>query len=190
MLIKSSKIILALILCSASAFSAEKISLPLINFELMSSNVHEKMELVLMSPENMLKRYRPSGAKITKKYVDRSQVQFYAEKTVYLYTKKVFIKGYFTVEKNQACVSKDDTGYIANMDLFGSDLIITDNIEKYTAQICVSKISQDKAFVKVKANLHKSFNYSSIVGPIITDILSAQTGAFIEAITDEVKSIK
>ena len=188
--IKTPLLIFSVFMVSTSALSAQTTHLPVANFELVTSNVMEKIENVLLSPENLLKRYRPAGAKITNKTVDRNQFQFNAEKTVFAYTQNVFIHSYFNIAKNSHCASKEETGYIARMDFSGSDKLITDNVEKYEAQICVKEISEIKVKVQVRAKLTRGNDYNFVVGPIISDMIAAQNNPFIEAISNEVKSIK
>ena len=190
MAIKTSITAIFIMLFSTMAMGAQTIQLPVASFDIKTTNVLEKIENVLLNPENLLKRYRPAGAKITNKSVDRDQFQFNAEKTIFFFTQNVFIHSYFNVTRDGTCPVKTDTGYIAKMDFSGSDKMITDNIEKYEAQICVKDLGGDKVKVLVKARLTRGNDYSSIIGPIIFDMIAAQNSAFIEAISGEVKSIK
>lgn len=188
--IKTPLFTLTLFLISTVAMSAQTIQLPVAHFELTTKDVMNKIEGVLLNPENLLKRYWPAGAKITNKTVDRNQFQFHAEKTVLAYTQNVFIHSYFNIAKNNNCASKEDTGYIARMDFSGSDKLITDNVEKYEAQICVRELSETKAKIQVRARVTRGNDYNFIIGPIISDMIAAQNNPFIEAISKEVKSIK
>ncbi len=190
MQIKSSLIAVSLFMMSTVAMSAQTIQLPVTSFELKTDNALDKIESVLLNPESLLKRYKPAGAKITNKSVDRNQFQFNAEKTVFAITQNVFIHSYFNISRDSNCSSKEETGYVAKMDFSGSDKMITDNVEKYEAQICVKELTEGKVKVQVKARLTRGSDYSFIVGPIISDMIAAQNSAFIEAISNEVKHIK
>lgn len=190
MAIKSSLLAVSLFMIATVAMGAQTIQLPAVSFELKTANGMDKIESVLLNPESLLRRYRPVGAKITNKSVDRNQFQFNAEKTVFLITENVFIHSYFNVTRDNTCATKGDTGYVAKMDFSGSDKMITDNIEKYEAQICARELSEGKVNVQVKARLIRGNDYSSIIGPIISDMIAAQNSAFIEAISHEIKSTK
>lgn len=175
---------------AASILLADTTSLEAVNFEIKTQRGLEKIENVLLSPENLLKRFRPAGAQITNYSVSSGQFQFTAKKTVFLITKTVFVHSDFDVERSSACSSKLDTGYLAKMDFAASDDLITDNIEKYEALICVREKTMGILNVQVKARLFKSRNYNSVVGPIISDMIAAQTKPLIDAIMSEVKILK
>lgn len=172
---------------ATSVLMADTTSLDAVNFEIKTQRGLEKIENVLLSPENLLKIFRPAGALVTNYSVSQGQFQFKAKKTVFLITKTVFVHAVFDVERSSACSSKLDTGYLAKMDFANSDDLITDNIEKYEALICVREKTVGILNIQVKARLFKSRNYNSVVGPIISDMIAAQTKPLVDAISSEVK---
>jgi hypothetical protein len=101
-------------------------------------------------------------------------------------SKTVFVHSYFDVTSDPGCNSKTEKGYLAKMDFAGSDDLITDNIDKYEALICVQEDSPESLKIKVSAKLFKGNSYSMILGPIVSDIIAAQTGPLIDAISAEV----
>lgn len=178
------KFLLAFIILSLSltAMSSEVTNLPKVDFDLATDNALQKIDDVLLNPEDLLQKFQPAGAIITKKSVDRRQLQFYAKKTVLFITKNVFIHSYFDVTSNNDCQGKEEKGYLAQMDFAGSDALLTDNVEKYEAQICVKEVASGKLHIQVRAKLLMGNDTNIIMKPIISDIIAAQTGAIILAI--------
>jgi hypothetical protein len=161
------------------------ITLPPINFDMTVVNGQEKLEELLLNPRRLLDRYEPAGAIITNKSVGNNQFQFNAEKTVLFYTANVFITSTFEISRGNKCISPEDKSYIVKMQFYGSDQLITDNIDKYEAHICAKIKSSNVLNIQVIATLTKGSSYSRIVGPIISDMISAQTNALVKAIKIE-----
>ncbi len=175
-------------LLSFASNADDIILLPKVNFEIESKNALSKIKDVLLIPENIIKRYEPTGATISKKSVDKNQFQFNATKSVLFISKTVFVHSYFEIEESSSCSSQKEIGYMAKMDFSGSDAFLTDNIEKYEAIICFQEKSSSNLAVTVMAKIYKGNFYSSVVGPIMRDMIAAQTQPLIRAITEEVKS--
>ncbi|MDO9180811.1 MAG: hypothetical protein Q7U04_00315 [Bacteriovorax sp.] len=172
-----------------SAVAEEIITLPIVNFNLTSSNVLINLENTFANPERMLKRYYPTGAKIEKMSVDHNQFQFYATKRVMLISKTVFVHGNFDMQSNvPGCRSKSEKGFLAIMDFTGSDDLLIDNIEKFEALICVQEKSSTSLDISVTGRLYKGNNFMPLIASIVTDLISAQTDPLIKAISEEVKS--
>jgi hypothetical protein len=180
------KIICLLFIITFTANAADTIDLPIVNFDITTAKALEKIEDTLLNPEKLIKRYQPGGAKIKDKSVENGQFQFNATKRIMMISKTVFVHSYFDVTSDSGCISKKEKGYLSKMDFAGSDDLITDNIDKYEALICVQEDSPDSLKIKVSAKLFKGNSYSMILGPIVSDIIAAQTGPLIDAISAEV----
>lgn len=179
--------VLACLLLSFSSQGADVVELPKVIFEIKSANALEKLEQTLMTPESMLKRFRPGGAKIMDKFVDRGQLQFLATKKVLMISKTILVHSIFDVTTISTCKSQSKKGFLVQMDFAGSDGLLTENIEKYEAQICVEEKSSNHLRIQISAKLYKGKDFNGVIGSIVSDMIAAQTSPLIQAITEEVK---
>lgn len=182
-------ILLLIILSSLNLYGSETINMPAVSFDIASTNADQKLNDVLLNnPENILNRFKPTGAKISQMIVQHNQFQFIANKTVFFITKTLEVKGTFAIHESQECPNKADLGFVTEMDLNGSDPLVTDNIERYEALICAKKISDNNLHINVFPKLYKGNNYNSILGKIMSDMFASQTTPLIQAISEAVNA--
>lgn len=171
---------------STAVFAADSnvVHLPVTTFGIKVNGAMEKLEMTLLNPEDMLRRYQPGGADIKHKSVDKGQFQFYATKKISIFSKTIFIYSSFDVSRSSKCGATATKGFLAKMDFSGSDRMLTDNIESYEALICVKENSSNDLRVDVKASLRKGREFNPVIGPIVSDMIAVQTPPLVAAIKE------
>lgn len=181
---------LVLLLVFSSNLFAEEMLIPTQKFQISASNVEEKIELAIKYPESTLKRFQPAGAKITNKRVSNNNISFNATKSVLMISKTVHVNGILNTEQNNRLCQKNESGYKLTLELDGSDMLITDNIDRMEANLCVSSVSKSMADIRVSSKVILGNNYSSAMGSIAADMIKLQINPLINALTEEIKAMK
>ncbi len=173
-----------MLMLSPSVFARQSIPLSPINFSVSAAHVLSKFEQVVLQPENLLRRYRPVGVKISNKRVAGNEVSFTATKTVLVISKSVYVHG---------ILDSHDTGhgcYSLRMHFESSDPLVTNNVDELQAQICVREDSDSKLTAQVKSLIITGDRYSRALGPMAVNLIKDQVQPIISALTEEIKSMR
>ncbi len=176
-----SLLLLSAVAIASKALALESVALPISSFELKTANVFNKLEMVANDPEGLLKRFKPSGLKLISKSVSLNKIEMQVSKTVMFISKEVHltavldIKAFRTVNPQEFC-------YDIKLDLAGSDLIITANVDSLNMIVCGTLVNENLARIKVWPKIIKSPDFHSLIGPISTDIISEQINPMIQSI--------
>ncbi|MBY0416096.1 MAG: hypothetical protein K2Q18_18130 [Bdellovibrionales bacterium] len=187
---KKAMIFLLLLAVAPSAFAKNSIALSPISFRVSADNVLAKFEQSALYPEGVLRRFRPVGAKFSNKQVSLNTISFIATKTILFVSKSVHVNGVLdSIADNRSC-SQQDVGYVLNMHFEGSDALVTNNVEGLEAIICLRPMSDTELIAAVRSRIIIGNNYSSILGPMAVDLIKEQVTPLLNALTEELKSLK
>jgi hypothetical protein len=159
-------------------------------FEIATPHPLEKLEMTLKYPEGLLQKFKPEGAKVTKKNVSINNVSFNATKSYLLVSQTIFVTGAFDSNESSAGCLKSEKGFDINFTFEGSDSLVENNIDRIEVKLCVKEINQNLISGSVKGKIVKGKNYSSIIGPFVKGIIEAQINPLLKALHDDVLSQK
>lgn len=178
------------LLVSSSVFARQSIGLPPINFQVSAQNAQSKFDQVVHDPENILKRYKPVGVKITNKRVSHNEISFTAIKTVLFISKSVYVHGVLDTREVSVGCSRDERGYSLKMRFDSSDQLVTNNVDELRALICVREVSESSIAGQIRPLLIKGERYSSTLGPIAVNLIKDQVQPLLNAVTEEIRSMR
>ena len=137
-----------------------------------------------------MKRFNPAGAKIDNKRVLKNVINFNITKTVLFVSKVVKVNGTLeSIEDSSGCANNLE-GYNIVLNFDGSDAIVTDNIDRLEAKLCVDISKSNQLVGSVKGKIYKGNNYSNAFGTIAKGIIEAQVNPLINALNAEIQSIR
>ncbi len=177
------------ILLSQSVLAQQSVALSPITFQINATNALSKFEQTVLYPERLLNRYRPVGAAISQKKVSQNVISFVATKSVLFLSKSVYVNGIFESSADSRACSKGETGYQLRMSFDSSDRLVTDNVDGLEATICLQSQSTAKLSGIVRSKVIIGNNYSNTLGPVALNLIKAQVGPLINALTEEIKSL-
>lgn len=178
------KYLLLSFLVSFSALARQSIPLAPIAFRVSASSALSKFEQVVLQPENLLRRYRPVGVKISNKHVAGNEVSFVATKTVLFISKSVYVHGILeSRDSGRGC-------YNLRMHFESSDALVTNNVSEMQAQICVKEESDSKLTASVRSQIITGDRYSSTLGPMAVNLIKEQVQPLITALSEEIQSMR
>lgn len=160
------------------------------SFQVIAPDVLSKLEDSLKYPEGILKRYKPTGARISQKEVSQNQINFVATKSVLFISKSVFVSSVLEMQDNDKSCAPGEKGYRLSLSFDGSDRLVTDNIDHLEADLCVRVESGKKMNGVVKPKILLGKDYSSTLGPIAVNLIKDQVTPLIESLTEEIKSMR
>ncbi len=178
------------LLLSSSAFAQRSVSLSPIRIEISAENVLSKFEEAVLNPEDVLRRYRPSGFKVTNKRVARNEISFTATKTVLFVTKSLYVHGLLDSSETRSGCSRGEKGYNLNMRFDSSDHLVTDNVDELQALVCLSEESDSKISGQIHSQIILGSKYSKPLGPFAVSLIKDQVSPLISALTEEIKSMR
>lgn len=182
--------IIFLLLLAPAIFAKQSDELAPITFQVNTENALLKFRQTLLYPEGLLKRFAPTGAQITDKKVSQNVVSFVATKKVLAISKSVFINGILdTAEDNRICPKKEE-GYKLKLLFDNSDDFIIDNVEGLEIVVCLRSQTGSKLTADFKAKIVHGNNYSSIVGPFVISLIKDQVSPLLNALSEEIRSLK
>ena len=182
--------IITLLTIAPSVFAKESITLSPINFQINAVDALSKVEQTVLYPEGLLKRFQPVGAKISNKKVSQNVISFVATKSVLFISKSVYVNGILdSVEDSKSCL-KDGVGYKIKMSFDASDDLVTNNVEELQATICLYPQSDSKLVGNVQSKIVTGNNYSKVLGPTAVNLIKEQVSPLLNALTEEIKSLK
>lgn len=183
-------LIFLMLLMAPAVFANQSIALTPINLELSADHVLSKFEQTILYPEGMLTRFKPVGAIISNKKVSQNEISFIATKNVLFISKSVHVNGILeSNEVNEKC-SKDDVGYVLKMRFDSSDSLVTNNVESLEAIICLHSKSDTKLIGNVQSKIIIGNHYSNTLGPVAINLIKAQITPLLNALTEEIKSLR
>lgn len=185
------KIILfaAVMSVSVTAFG-QSVSLAPINFQISASHALSKFEDAISHPEDVLRRFRPAGVRVSNKYISRNEITFTATKTVLVVSKSVNVRGVFDSQEVGRGCAASEKGYMLSMHFQGSDRLVTDNVREMRALVCLRENSNSNISGKVRAQIIKGSRYSSTLGPMAINLIRDQVSPLISALTEEIRSMR
>lgn len=182
---------LLLLVAPTITFAKESVALSPINFQINADNALSKFEQTLNSPERLLKRFQPVGAKISKKQVSHNAISFVATKTVLFISKSVYVNGVLDSNvDDRVCSTKGAIGYRLTMRFDGSDALLSNNVEEIEATICLRSQSEKTIIGNAQSKVILGDNYSKALGSIAVDLIKDQVPALLSALTEEIKSLR
>ncbi len=169
---------------SYSAFAGQSVQLAPINFQVSASDALSKFEQVVSQPENLLRRYKPVGVKISNKQVAGNEVSFTATKTVLFVSKSLNVHGIFeSREVSRGC-------YRMTMHFDSSHHLVTDNVDHLQASICLREESTSKISGVIRSQIILGSRYSRTLGPIAVNLIKDQVQPLLSALTEEIRSMR
>lgn len=182
--------IIFLFIVAPSVFAKQSVEIAPITFEVNAESALSKFRQTILYPEGLLKRFAPTGAQISKKKVSQNVVSFVATKRVLAISESVFINGILdTVEDDRICPKKEE-GYKLKLLFDHSDDFITDNVEGLEIAVCLRSQSNSKLTANLKAKIVHGNNYSSLVGPFVISLIKDQVTPLLDALNEEIRSLK
>lgn len=180
---------LALILSTVTAF-AQSIPMAPVNFQVNSDQALSKFEAAISHPEDVLRRFRPAGVKISNKQVSGNEISFTATKTVLLISKSVYVHGVFESNEVSRGCSRDEKAYNLRMHFPSSSRLVTDNVQELRALVCLRENSSSNISGQVRAQIIKGSRYSNTLGPMAVNLIKDQVAPLLRALTEEIKSMR
>lgn len=184
------KLLLLFCLLFGSAFAEEFFPVPAVKFQITSNNPIDKLTASLKYPEDLLRRYKPEGAKISNKRVSNNHISFNATKTYMLISKTVGIHGTFDANENDVGCAHNEVGFDLVFVFDGSDQLVSDNIDRLEAKLCAKEQTKTLAMAVVRTKIFKGRNYSNALGPVVKGIIEAQINPLLRALNEELQSSK
>jgi hypothetical protein len=182
--------IFLLLIMAQAVFAKESVVLSPISFQVSADDALSKFEQTVLYPENLLKRFKPVGAKISNKHVSQNTINFVATKTALIFSKSVYVNGILESSEDGRACSKGDVGYVLKMHFDTSDALVTNNVEELEAVICLHSQSETTLAGIVRPRVITGNKYSSTLGPIAVNLIKAQVSPLIHALTEEIKSLR
>lgn len=184
-------VILLLFIVAPSVFAKQQsIALSPINFQVNANDALFKLEKTLLYPEGLLNRFRPVGAKISNKRVSQNVVNFVATKSALFISKSVYVNGILDSNVDNRSCSKEDVGYSLKMNFDSSDDLVTNNVEELQAIICLHSQSNSKLAGIVQVRIILGNKYSNTLGPIAINLIKDQVPPLLNALTEEINSLR
>lgn len=175
---------------ASTVFAKESIALSPINFQVNTENALSKLDKTLLNPEGLLTRFVPVGAKISNKNVSHNVISFVATKSAFFISKSVYVNGVLESKEDNKSCSKDEVGYSLRMYFDSSDDIVTNNVDELQAIICLKSQSTSKLVGTVRSKIITGNNYSKALGPIAVNLIKEQVSPLLNALTEEIKSLR
>ena len=182
--------ILFLLLLAPYVFAEQNVTIAPITFQVNAQEALSKFDQTLLYPESLLKRFRPVGAKISDKRVSQNVISFVATKTVLFISKSVYVNGILDVTQDNRICSKEEVGYRLKMRFDSSDHLLTDNVDELQANVCLRSESDTKITGLVQSKIIIGNNYSKALGPIAINLIKDQVSPLLNALTEEIKSLR
>lgn len=177
-------------LLATPVIAGKSIDLAPMVIQVSTNNALSKIEQTLLYPENLLKRFEPVGATITNKRVSQNVISFTATKTKLFISKSVYVNGIFEASENKKSCPNGEFGFNLRMHFETSDALVTDNVEELQAILCLKGESSSQLNGNVRSKIVLGKNYSSLLGPKIVGLIQEQVNPLINAITEEIKSLR
>ena len=177
-------LLLLVLSVSPSVFARQSMALSPINFQIAAPNALSKFHDVVLNPEDILRRFKPAGVKISNKNVARNEISFTATKTVLVISKSVYVHG--VLESHEA--SRDC--YSLRMHFEGSSHLVTDNVEELQASLCVREESPNKITGQIRPQIILGDRYSRTLGPMAINLIKDQVQPLLTAVTEEIRSMR
>lgn len=162
----------------------------MVSFQVSADYAMTKFDQVISNPEKVLRRYRPAGVKVSNKRVAGNEISFTAIKTVLLITKSVYVHGVLEISEVGRGCAKLERAYSLKMYFESSDRLVTDNVDELRAVLCLREDTDAKVSGQIKPVLIKGERYSNTLGPIAVNLIKAQVSPILNALTEEIKSMK
>lgn len=183
-------LVLFLFLSAPFISANESVAIQPIKFQITAADALNKFEQTMKYPESLLKRYTPVGAKISKKQVSQNQMSFIATKTVLFISKSVYVNGVFDSREDSRACAKNDIGYNLEMSFSASDRLVSDNVERIQATLCLKPLSENKISGIAHSKIIIGNNYSNTLGPVAINLVKEQVPALVDALTKEITSLR
>jgi hypothetical protein len=185
-------ITLAVFLFLSAPFVAanDSVAMAPIKFQITTEDALAKFEQTIKSPEGLLKRYKPVGAKISRKQVSQNQMSFVATKTVLFISKSVYVNGILDAHEDSKSCAKNEMGYSLEMSFDASDRIVSNNVERIQATLCLKELADNKITGVAHSKIIIGNNYSSTLGPVAVNLVKEQVPALLDALTKEITSLR
>lgn len=175
---------------SHSVFAGQSVSLAPINFKVSAAHALSKFEQVVLRPENLLRRYRPVGVKISNKQVAGNEVSFTATKTVLFVSKSIYVHGIFESNEVARGCARGEVGYSLMMHFESSHHLVTDNVDRLQALICLREETDSKISGQIRSQINLGSRYSRTLGPIAVNLIKDQVQPLLSALTEEIRSMR
>jgi hypothetical protein len=182
--------IFLMLLVAPSAFANQSVELSPTSFQVSADNALSKFEQTVLYPEGWFKRFRPVGAKISNKRVSQNVISFVATKNLLFISKSVYVNGFLESSEDKEACSQEDVGYSFKIHFDSSDALVTNNVEKLEAIVCLHSQSDTKLVGNVRSRIIIGNNYSKIRGPIAIKLIKEQVSPLLNALTEEIKFLR
>lgn len=182
--------IFLMLLVAPSVFANQSVVLSPINFKVSTDHVLSKFNETILNPEGLLKRFIPVGAKISNKKISQNEISFIATKSALFISKSVYVNGILESSEAKDACSQADVGYSLKMHLDSSDDLVTNNVKVLEAIICLHSKSDTELTGLVRSKIIIGNNYSKALGPIAINLIKEQVSPLLNALTEEVKSLR
>lgn len=181
-------LIIALALVTSTLRAEDFLVIEPIKFQVTHPDAEERLADAVARPEALLMRFKPEGAVISNKQVSGNTIRFLATKKVLFISKTVQVNGIVDTREDALGCGKNQRGFNIVLNLDGSDALLTDNVDHLDAKLCVSEVSENTLNVIVKGKILKGRNYSSVTGPVATEMILVQVKPLIKALNDVINS--
>ncbi|MBC7428177.1 MAG: hypothetical protein H7336_06170 [Bacteriovorax sp.] len=178
------------LLLSLPAFARESIALPPVNFQISTGHALSKFDQAVLHPEEILKRYTPTGVKVSNKRVSQNEISFIATKTYLFISKSVLVNGILESSQVTRGCSREEVGYSLKMRFETSDNLVTDNVEALQVLICLREENQSKITGQIRSQIITGSRYSNPTGPFAVSLIKDQVSPLISAMTEAIKSMR
>ncbi|MGZ3789873.1 MAG: hypothetical protein ACXVLQ_15145 [Bacteriovorax sp.] len=182
--------IFLMLLVAPAVFANQSVELSPISFHVSADDALSRFEQTILYPEGMLTRFRPVGAKISNKQVSQNEISFVATKNVLFISKSVHVNGVLESSEDKEACRNEDVGYSLKMHFDSSDALVRNNVEELQATICLHSQSATELAVLVQSRIIIGNNYSKAIGPIAINLIKKQVSPLLNALTEEIKSLR
>lgn len=183
-------IVLLMLLVAPAVYASQTIELSPISFQINSENALSKVEQTFLYPDNWLNRFKPVGAKISNKHISQNVISFNATKNLLFISKSVYVNGILEMHEDKDSCPKNNVGYSLKINFESSDDLVANNVEELQATICLHSQSNAKLEGFVRSKIITGKSYSKTLGPIAINLITKQEVPLINALTEEIKSLR
>lgn len=174
---------------STTAFG-QSIPIAPVSFQISADHALSKFDQAISHPEDVLRRFRPAGVKVSNRNVSHNEISFTATKTVLVVSKSVYVHGVFESNEVSRGCSRNEKGYLLRMHFEGSSRLVTDNVQELRALVCLRENSVSKISGQVRAQIIKGSRYSGTLGPMAVSLIKDQVDPLLNALTEEIRSMR
>jgi hypothetical protein len=184
------KILMSVVMLFTVTAFGQSVPLSPVNFQISADHALSKFEEAISHPEDVLRRFRPAGVRVSNKQVSSNEISFTATKTVLVISKSVYVHGVFESNEVIRGCTRSENGYLLRMHFESSSRLVTDNVQELRALVCLREVSSSKISGQVRAQIIKGSRYSTTLGPMAINLIRDQVSPLLSALNEEIRSMR